>query len=313
MITAIGNPVYDSIKTKRVISEERLLSGCSTNAALALSKLGEEVRLIGAVGEDSVNRFVADLMRYRIEYELTPSESTGGFALHYYDDFGNRTLDLIDRADPIGSIPLHWYDDSKAVLIGPILGEVSFETIRDIRNQFQGLYFCDPQGLLRNADKSGRIFHHKPDGIEEVLGLFDVVKPNELEGKVLTGIDCRDNPYKAAEIIKAWGPKIVIVTLAELGSVIYDGDRFVDIPPHPVNLVDSTGAGDTYMAGFTFEYLRTNDLRQSGCFASCVSSYMIEQIGPEFRLGENDVRKRQQTLLAMTDFKPAVAVNSAAG
>jgi sugar/nucleoside kinase (ribokinase family) len=171
------------------------------------------------------------------------------------------------------------------------------------------LFFCDPQGLLRGADETGRIYHEKPEGIEEILGQFNVVKPNELEGKVLTGIDCRQDPYEAARIIKSWGPNIVIVTLAELGSIIYDGKQFVNIPPYQINLVDSTGAGDTYMAGFTFEYLRTQDLRQSGCFASCVSSIMIEQVGPDFELTEAEVRRRQQTLLAMTDFKPAVAVN----
>jgi sugar/nucleoside kinase (ribokinase family) len=189
------------------------------------------------------------------------------------------------------------------------LGEVSFDNIRKIKETFTGLFFCDPQGLLRGADQEARIYHEKPDGIEEVLGMFHVVKPNELEGKVLTGIDCREDPYEAARIIHGWGPKIVIVTLAELGSVIYDGEQFVDIPPYEINLVDSTGAGDTFMAGFTFEYLRTLDLRQAGTFASCVSSVMIEQVGPDFVMIEEEVRGRQQKLLAMSDFKVDVKVN----
>ncbi|MEW5796911.1 MAG: PfkB family carbohydrate kinase [Candidatus Zixiibacteriota bacterium] len=309
MITAIGNPVYDYIKTQRVDTKTRVLSGCSTNAALALAKLGSKVRLIGAIGEDYRAEFGAGLARYGIEYKILPSPGTGGFSLIYYDNYGNRTLDLLGRAADIEQIDPPWYQNSDAVLIGPILGEVSFERIREIRQNVQGLFFCDPQGLLRGADPGGRIFHEKPDGIEEVLGLFDIVKPNELEGKVLTGIDCRHDPYEAARIIKSWGPKTVIVTLAELGSIIYDGARFVDIPPFEVDLIDSTGAGDTYMAGFTYEYLRTRDLRQAGCFASCVSSIMIEQVGPDFVLTEREVRRRQQTLLAMNDFRPQVAVN----
>ena len=310
MITAIGNPVYDYIKTQKVDTEGRVLSGCSTNAALALAKLGHKVRLVGAIGEDHRSSFVGSLDRYRVEYEIVPSRSTGGFSLVYYDNFGNRTLDLLGRADNIEVVDPRWYTDAEAVLIGPILGEVSFDSIREIRRNFTGLFFCDPQGLLRGADPSGRIYHEKSEGIESVLGQFDIVKPNELEGKVLTGIDCRQDPYQAARIIKSWGPKIVIVTLAELGSVIYDGNQFVDIPPYQVNLVDSTGAGDTYMAGFSFEYLRTHDLRLSGCFASCVSSIMIEQVGPDFEMTEKEVRRRQKTLLTMENFKPAVAVNS---
>ena len=311
MISAIGNPVYDYIKTPRVDTKERILSGCSTNAALVLAKLGKQVRLIGAVGEDFKAHFVADLKRYGIEPEIHPSKETGGFSLIYYDAFGNRTLDLLGRAANIDYLDFASLSQSEAVLIGPILGEVSFDSIRDIRKNFNGLFFCDPQGLLRNADETGRIYHEKTPGIESALGQFDIVKPNELEGKVLTGIDCRKDPYEAARIIKAWGPKIVIVTLAELGSVIYDGKTFIDIPPYEIDLIDATGAGDTYMAGFTFEYLKTGgDLRKAGCFASATSSIMIENVGPDFVMTESMVRERQAKLLRLNSFKPAVAVNS---
>ena len=310
MITAIGNPVYDYIKTQKVDNGKRVLSGCSTNAALALAKMGERVRLVGSVGDDYREEFIADLGKLEIEHAIVPSGETGGFSLIYYDDFGNRTLDLIGRAADIEPLDPGWYADAKAVLIGPILGEVSFDSIRRIRERFDGLFFCDPQGLIRDADEEGRIFHEKVAGIEEVLGLFDIVKPNELEGKILTGIDCRENPYEAAKTIQGWGPKIVIVTLAELGSVIYDGSSYIDIPPYGIDLLDSTGAGDTYMAGFTFEYLKTGgDLRRAGCYASCTSSVMIENTGPDFSMTEAMIRERQETLLAMTDYKVKVGCN----
>lgn len=309
MITAFGNPVYDYIKTQKIDTKTRILSGCSTNAALALSKIGKDVTLIGAVGDDYRDKFQADLEKHNIAHVLTPSNETGGFSLIYYDDFGNRTLDLLGRADNINEIKTEWYAGSEAVLVGPILGEVSFDQIAEIRKNYNGLFFCDPQGLLRNADETNRIFHEAPEGIKDALGAFDFVKPNELEGKVLTGIDCRQDPYEAAKIIKSYGMKIVVVTLAELGSVIYDGNEFIDIPPYEIDLIDATGAGDTYMAGFTFEYLKTGDLRRSGCFASCTSSIMIENVGPDFEMTESMIRSRQEKLLAMTDFKVNVAVN----
>ena len=110
-------------------------------------------------------------------------------------------------------------------------------------------------------------------------------------------------------MIHSWGPKVVALTLAELGSVIYDGSQFIDIPPYEIDLVDATGAGDTYMAGFTFEYLRTKDLRKSGCYASCTSSIMIENVGPDFEMSEPMIRERQTKLLAMENFKVDVGVN----
>jgi len=303
MITTIGNPVYDYIKTKETETEGRILSGCSTNAALALSKLGQKVRLIGAIGDDFKEIFSEQFNALKIETIMHDSVETGGFSLIYYDDFGNRTLDLLGRAGNINRLDPKDYSDSKAVLIGPILGEISFETIKTIRKNFDGFLFCDPQGLLRGADENGRIYHEKFEGTEETLSLFDVVKPNELEAEILTGIDARKDPYQAAGIIKEFGPKIVIVTLAELGSVIYDGKKYLDIPPYKTRLVDATGAGDTYMAGFTFEYLKTGDLKKSGCFASAVSSIMIEHTGPDFSMDETEVRRRQAILLDKNDFK----------
>ncbi|MFH1699331.1 MAG: PfkB family carbohydrate kinase [Candidatus Zixiibacteriota bacterium] len=303
MILAVGNPVYDYIETKKIKTEGRILSGCSTNAALALSKLGQKVTLIGSVGDDFSDSFKSEIEKHGITASVHPSCETGGFSLIYYDDFGNRHLDLLGRADPIKTVHDKFLANADAVLIGPILKEVSFELIRDIRHRYSGLLFCDPQGLLRGAGENDRIYHEKPDGIEKILGLFDIVKPNELEGKVLTGLDCRKEPFEVARIIKDWGAKIVIVTLAELGSVIYDGNEFIEIPPYPVDLLDSTGAGDTYMAGFTYSYLKGESLGECGAFASCVSSIMIEQVGPDFMLNESEVRRRQNTLLKNKDFK----------
>ncbi len=312
MITAIGNPVYDLIKTKKVQPKGRVLSGCSTNAALALAKLKSKVRLIGAVGNDLKEQFQYDMKKYGIEYIIIDSPTTGGFSLNYYDDYGNRTLNLIGKASNIREIDPNLYMDSEAVLIGPILGEVSFDDIFEIHRNYDGTMFCDPQGLIRGADKNNDIYHEKVDGIEDTLAVFDIVKPNELEGKILTGIDCREDPYEAASIIKSWGPKIVIVTLAELGSIIYDGHEFIDIPPYVTNTVDATGCGDTYMAGFTFEYLKTGgDLKSAGCFASATSSIMLEHVGPDFPLTETEVRRRQAALLAKEDYKVDVKVNVA--
>ncbi|HSG98699.1 MAG TPA: PfkB family carbohydrate kinase, partial [candidate division Zixibacteria bacterium] len=222
------------------------------------------------------------------------------------------TLDLLGKAADITNLDPEWYEDSDAVLIGPILGEISFAEIKKIRANFDGLFFCDPQGLLRGVDGDGRITHSKPDGIEEALGVFDVVKPNELEGQVLTGIDCRQDPHRAAKIIHSWGPKIVLLTLAELGAVVFDGDTFTEIPPDEirpaqdipafeVNLIDSTGAGDTSMAGFTFEYLRTGDIVKSACFAGATSSSMIENVGPDFEMTEQMVRARAAKLYAQIE------------
>ena len=60
MIYAFGNPVYDEITTPRASTDGRVLSGCSTNFALALSRLGEQVTLVGTIGRDYRDAFELD-------------------------------------------------------------------------------------------------------------------------------------------------------------------------------------------------------------------------------------------------------------
>jgi len=96
MITAIGNPVYDYIKTRKIETDGRVLSGCSTNAVLALAKLGEKTRLIGAIGDDFKIDFVSQLDKLDIESVIVDSEQSGGFSLIYYDNFGSAVPPVSD-------------------------------------------------------------------------------------------------------------------------------------------------------------------------------------------------------------------------
>jgi sugar/nucleoside kinase (ribokinase family) len=294
VIYAFGNPVYDRIKTPRVNTEKRVLSGCSTNFALALARLGREVTLVGTIGKDYGADFHSALSAQGIHAVVSESPQTGGFALNYYDDKGNRTLDILGRAKDIDFIPPET-SRAEAVLVGPILGETDFPLIRKLRKATSGILMLDPQGLLRTTDGDA-ILHFKPDGIEELIGLFDVVKPNEVECKVLTGIDPRVDARTAAETLYAWGPGLVIITLAEEGSVVYDGQQFWRIPAYPADVVDATGAGDTYAAGFMHALLRGDAPQECGVWGTAVASVMIEHVGPDFPLTEEEASRRAETI-----------------
>ena len=108
MIIAIGNPVYDFIKTPLVDTKQRIFSGCSTNACLVLSKLGYDAPfLVGNVGSDYRENCSAHLARYGISSVLGESRQTGGFGL-VYDETGDRTLEVLGIADPIRHLPENW-------------------------------------------------------------------------------------------------------------------------------------------------------------------------------------------------------------
>lgn len=295
MITCVGNPVFDSITTLRLKSDGRVLSGCSTNACLALSKLGMDVTLVGRIGTDFAAQFKSQMEFYNIHFSVKESEQSSGFELIYTDTMGSRTLNILGDAGKINTFPQE-LASSDWILFGPILMEIDLEYIKHIKDISKAKIFVDPQGLIRFHSK-GTIFHKKTMDIEEIASLSDVFKPNEMECRILTGIDPRKDYKTPAKIIKSWGPKVVIITLAEMGSVIYDGSDFFIIPPYKTDVLDSTGAGDTYAAGVLYSLIHGYGLFEAGCFASCVSSIMIEHCGPGFPLSLGEAERRTKPLL----------------
>jgi sugar/nucleoside kinase (ribokinase family) len=298
-IVGFGNPVYDLISTPKFKTRERVLSGCSTNACLALAKLGIQVTIVGTIGEDYLIRLENDLDKFRIDRAIFKAKQTGGFSLAYVDDQGNRELRVLGVADPLPSnIALNLYKNADFILLGPILGEITVEMVKELRVNSASPIFLDPQGLLRRQ-RNGSVDHILTEEFIEIAKLSDVIKANELETFVVTGIEGRADPEKAVEKLFEFGGKIAILTLAEAGSIIYDGDHFLRIPAFKTNAVDPTGAGDTYAAGFMLKYLEcSQDLESAGYFASAVASIMVEHVGPDFPLSRVEVDSRVKMMLA---------------
>jgi sugar/nucleoside kinase (ribokinase family) len=296
MIVGIGNPVYDYIETPFISTKERVLSGCSTNACLVVSKLGQQAALVGRVGADFAGRFATDMHRYNIAHEIELCAETGGFSLVYYNERGDRTLKILGIADPIETFPAR-FAAADYLFFGPILQEVSLALIKQARQLTSAPFFLDPQGLLRRV-KDGQVEHFLNPEMREISPYFEVVKANEHEARVMTGLEPRQDPAGAARALHDYGCRIAIVTLAEAGSVIYDGRQVYRIPAYETIARDPTGAGDTYAGGFMYRYLQGRfDLWEIGCFASGVASVMVENSGPDFPLTLEEAERRTAVLV----------------
>ena len=96
--------------------------------------------------------------------------------------------------------------------------------------------------------------------------------------EVLTGVT---DQHRACELLAEWGVKEVLLTLGSYGSVVYADGRFYDIPAYdPLNVVDATGCGDTYVMAYVYRRLLGDDPGQAGRFASAVASIKLEASGP---------------------------------
>ncbi len=297
LIVAFGNPVYDDITTPYVTTGGRVLSGCSTNGCLALTRLGHQTTLVGGIGPDYHQRFLEDMQRYHVATRLQPSAQTGGFRL-IYDAHGDRTLDLLGQADVITLVP-DVCANAAAIIIGPVLQETPLQLIKRIRATSTAPLLLDPQGLLRRIGADGRVEHVANPEMHAIAPLCTVIKANEIEARVLTGIDPRQEPCKAVQQVRTLGCQIAIVTLAELGSIIDDGTRQYRIPAYTTLAHDSTGAGDTYMAGFLHAYLHNPaDLFVAGCTGSATASIWIEHTGPDAPVTMAEVMRRTAILVS---------------
>jgi sugar/nucleoside kinase (ribokinase family) len=298
MIVAFGNPVYDYIKTPNITTGKRVLSGCSTNGCLALAHLGHATTLVGRIGADFHDRFMADTQQYGIASAMQRCEQTGGFGL-IYDECGERTLDVLGIAAPIEQVPAIT-SQAEAIIVGPILQETSLELIEQIHTMSDAPLFLDPQGLLRRVGRHGRIEHFCPAAFARVAPLCRVIKANEMETEVITGINPRVDSAGALRGLKALGTEIAIMTLAEAGSLIDDGGRQYIVPAYATDARDPTGAGDTYMAGFIHAYLQNpTDLYTAGCYGAATASIWIEHTGPAAPVTREEVERRAAALLAL--------------
>jgi sugar/nucleoside kinase (ribokinase family) len=295
-LIGIGNPVYDIIITPFVKTDGRVLSGCSTNACLAARRLGlTSVGLVGRIGPDFANRFREEMKNYGIEVDRGPlTGETGGFRL-VYDERGDRTLDVLSVADRI--TPKNFpeeYLDARFFLVGPILGEVDLELVEFIRSSTSAKLFLDPQGMVRIIGSDGRIVHRCDQQVfAKVAKLVDFIKPNEHESQTITG---QEDPVQAVFQLMELGPAVPIVTLAERGSILIDGDELFRIPAFPTNAVDPTGAGDVYAGSFITEYVHTKNLVEAALFASAAASMMVEQVGPGFAMSSKAAEERKRSI-----------------
>jgi len=291
-LVAIGNPVYDLISTPRITTSQRILSGCSTNACLAARRLGmKQVMLVGNVGSDFDRRFQTEMKRYGIKSINTGTgDRTTGFHLRY-DERGDRALKVIADA---GKIPIRrvWYEcrQTRYLLLAPVLYELDMSEVLDLVGSSLGEVFLDPQGLVRRLGEDGKVEHFcEKKTFSKLVGSVHFVKPNELEAEVITGL--QDQAESARKLVE-WGARIAIVTLGEKGSVACDRETCLSIPAYKTIAVDPTGAGDVYAGAFLAEYSRTKDLSSSCLYASAAASVMVENVGPDFPLTDDEVRRR---------------------
>ncbi len=227
--------------------------------------------------------YVKGLKDVGIDMTIFPSTHTLFFENIYQTNQDYRKQRVLQKADPFHPDQL-MNVDARIFHLGPLLADdIPLTVIKSL--SMKAIVSLDVQGFLREVRG---VSVHSKDWIskKEVLPFIDILKANESEMEQLTG---QQNVFTGARILSGWGVKEVVITLGSRGSVIYFDDQYYSISAFsPQTIVDATGCGDTYMAGYLYQRIKNIPIQQAGEFASAMATLKLQTSGP-FSGKEEDV------------------------
>jgi len=271
----IGHITKEIIRIKDKVERE-MPGGTAYYSSMALRGVGLKVAVITKMSREDRDSLLYELEKTGIIVFCRKSKETTVFQNIYS---GRKLHVRVQRVKAVSS-PFSPSDlgevSAKVFHIGPLTSrDVSPDLLKAVSTR-GGLVSLDIQGLLREIEDSEvRIqdWREKKEG----LAYVDILKTDEEEAAILSG---EDNMKKAALTLSRLGPKEIIITSGSRGSLIFARGEFHKIPAFPPKkIIDPTGCGDTYMGGYIFRRLRSNDFSQAGRFAATLASLKIERFG----------------------------------
>lgn len=218
---------------------------------------------------------VDELTGKGLNVEIIPSKKTVYFENSYGINQNNRTQRVLAKADPF-TVEKIQHIEAKIFHLGSLLSDdFSLDVIKYLSKK--GILSVDAQGYLREV-RGENVYPIDWCEKKEALKYVHILKVNEHEAKVLTGLD---DYQAAARQLAEWGVKEVLLTLGSEGSIIYAENSFYYIPAYPPKeVVDATGCGDTYMLGYLYMRNKGVSYEEAGCFAATLSTVKLEKSGP---------------------------------
>ncbi|WP_308393196.1 PfkB family carbohydrate kinase [Prevotella sp.] len=283
-ICCIGHITKDKIITPR--QTVYMAGGTSFYFSYAFSHLPQNVsfQLVTKLGEGEM-KSVEDMRQAGIDVQVYPSRHTVYFENKYGENQNDRTQRVLERAEPFTVDEMREVNAGVYHLGSLLSDDFSTEVVKYLSTK--GRISIDAQGYLREV-RGEKVYPIDWAEKLEILAHTDIIKVNEHEMEVITGFT---DPRAAAKCLAEWGVKEVCVTLGSEGSIILAEGKFYDIPAYePKEIVDATGCGDTYSAGYLWCRAQGMGFEESGKFAAAMCTIKLEHSGP-FDGSIDDVRR----------------------
>jgi len=259
--------------------------GIGANIAYNLAQLGDKVTLLGSIGVDASDYLErlgdAGINIASVHRSQLPTASFSVLTDSVGNQVGGFYPGAMSDAKDISFAP--WADSKE-----PILACLSAHDPSAMRRQTEE---CIKHDIPLVYDPGQQVSTRSSDDLKRGIAAAKILIVNEYELSMLfkrTGLSEQE--------LQAAVP-ILITTLGEHGSRILDSrlPKPVEIGiATPSEIVDPTGAGDAYRAGFLYGYLRQWELVQCGQLGSVVASFALEHHGPQGPLSREAVMERYE-------------------
>ena len=246
--------------------------GSAANTIHALSKMGIESGFISFIGKDEIGKFFENSMSsVGVKSYLFHSDTASGTARTIISADGERTfatnlgasLELNERVIT-SDIFKQWdycYVEGYLIANKPVF----VKTISTAKA-------CGCKVILDLA--SFNVVEENRDFLNELLPQIDIIFANEEEAKALTLMSAEESLHYIAEKVE-----IAVVKVGKNGSLIKRGNEVVQIGCNKIDVVDTTGAGDMYAAGFLYGLINDYDLESCGIIGNHLAESIIQVIG----------------------------------
>ena len=266
--------------------------GSAGNTILGLSCLGAATGFIGKVGNDNYGNFFREnLQKNNIEDNLLLSDLPSGVASTFISSDGERTFGTYLGA----ASTLRAEDLSLDMFKGYAYLYIEGYLVQDHDMILRAIELAKEAGLQVCLDMAS---YNIVEGDLEFFSLLvnkyvDIVFANEEEAKAFTGKE----PEEALDII-AKMCSIAIVKVGARGSLIRKGTEMVQVQAAPVEkVVDTTGAGDYFAAGFLYGLTCGYSLEKCGKIGSLLSKDVIQVVGTELQAAQWEKIKEEILLI----------------
>jgi ribokinase len=251
--------------------------GKGANQAVALARLGAQVKMLGALGDDLLgSMYLKTLKAEKIDIQdikILENQSTGTASIEVSQTGENRIIIVPGANDFIEDALIARIQDLSES-INMLLLQLEIPLVATLK----AVKVATSLGIPTLLDPAPA-----QDLPAELYKIIDIITPNETEAGLLTGKDTKSETgiKQAIKNLHSKGVKTVIIKVGAKGAWVSDSRSITHVPSFTVDAIDTVAAGDSFNAGLAFALGRGNTLIQAVRFANATGALSTTKEGAQ--------------------------------